>query len=448
MAVEVNPAIEKPSSHLLPAKLLYEIVELCLIGTGIAAMLLLLPRRFFLDGNVRLRAVINLLQNGTVSHMSYSFVGPTFSTPLWVSDRLTGSRSLWQGRYNIFLLAAVLIIVYIVLRKRMDAGLLRKFFLVIIVGSMFGNHVTYFGGEVFTALLVGMGILVALIGPEIGGWSAVVLGVVNTPASLLGLGLVIFRYITMKRRVKYLLVFVAAALLIMAEAWLRRSGPFDSGYEKLAFSTPFFPGLISILFSFGKGLIFFAPALLLPVKKGILSLHGENQEKLYSVYILWVCFLVGLILIYSSWWAWYGGWFWGPRFFLFASIPASFVLAVRLRNPSSSLLGNLLTLFFLGYSLWVGINGAVYDQSGLAKICVAHNYALEYLCHYHPLYSVLWYPFVDPMRLTLDNKLFILYSLVIFAYLAAPLLLVMAKQTLAKLHELRATLLNLKQWYF
>ena len=52
------------------------------------------------------------------------------------------------------------------------------------------------------------------------------------------------------------------------------------------------------------------------------------------------------------------------------------------------------------------------------------------------------------MRLTHDDKLYILYSLAIFAYLAAPLLLLMAKQTLAKLYELRATLLNLKQWYF
>src|ERR1700736_2361329 len=101
MAVEINPAAEKSSIHLPPAKLLYEIIELCLVSIGIVAMLLLLPRRLFLDGNVRLRAVISLLQHGTVSHMSYSFVGPIFSTPLLVIDRLTGSPSQWQGRYNI-----------------------------------------------------------------------------------------------------------------------------------------------------------------------------------------------------------------------------------------------------------------------------------------------------------------------------------------------------------
>ena len=35
------------------------------------------------------------------------------------------------------------------------------------------------------------------------------------------------------------------------------------------FSYPFFLGLISILFSFGKGLIWFSPGLLLPVRRAL-----------------------------------------------------------------------------------------------------------------------------------------------------------------------------------
>jgi hypothetical protein len=46
--------------------------------------------------------------------MGYSIVGPIFSTPLWVIDRLSGSPPQWQERYNIFLLAAVLLIAYVV----------------------------------------------------------------------------------------------------------------------------------------------------------------------------------------------------------------------------------------------------------------------------------------------------------------------------------------------
>ena len=445
---ESTSLAEKQPSCLLSTKLLLEIFELCLIGIGIYAMTNWLPRRVFSDGDVRLYAVIDLVRHGKVSHMSYSIVGPMFSIPLWFIDQVNRVPYWWQGRYNIFLLATVLLVTYVALRNRMDAVLLRKFFLVLIVGSMFGNQITYFGGEVFTALLVGMGILVALLVSELGGWSAVVLGVVNTPASLIGLGLVVLRYVALKKRLKYLMVFIAAVVLILAESWIRRGSPFNNGYGGRAFTTPFFLGLISILLSFGKGLIFFAPSLLLPVKNSIFKLQGENQERLYTSYTLWICFLIGLVLIYSSWWAWYGGWFWGPRFFLFASIPASFALAIRLRNPSSSLLANLLTLLFLGYSLWIGIDGAIFDQNGLAKTCIANHYALEYLCHYHPLYSVLWHPLVERMQLVHNDKLYILYSLAIFAYLAMPLLLMMAKQTLVMLREVRRVLLNLKVWRF
>ncbi len=165
------------------------------------------------------------------------------------------------------------------------------------------------------------------------------------------------------------------------------------------------------------------------------------------MYKLWLWFVIGLVLAYSSWWAWYGGWFWGARFFVFASIPASFALAVRLRNPSQSLFANLLTLFVLGYSLWVGIDGALFDQLDLGNTCIVHNYVQEHLCHYNPRYSVLWRPF--EVRLTLSNheKVFILFSLLIFVYLAVPLLVVIAKQIVTQLQEMRMGVLNWRVWH-
>src|SRR5947209_7189724 len=80
-----------------------------------------------------------------------------------------------------------------------------------------------------------------------------------------------------------------------------------------------------------------------------------------------------MILVYSSWWAWYGGWFWGPRFFLFASIPASFALAVRLHYRNTTLGINLLTAIVFILSVWVGINGAIYDSRMLEGICFRPN---------------------------------------------------------------------------
>src|SRR5260370_40624044 len=103
---------------------------------------------------------------------------------------------------------------------------------------------------------------------------------------------------------------------------------------------------------------------------------------LYLIYTLWIRFLVGLVLVCSPWWAWYGGWFWGPRFFLFASLPASFGLAVRLPRPDTRLLVNVLTIGVLALSGLVGIDGALFDQYPLGKICLVHKYSQEYLGHY------------------------------------------------------------------
>src|SRR4029078_4990998 len=43
-----------------------------------------------------------------------------------------------------------------------------------------------------------------------------------------------------------------------------------------------------------------------------------------------VAFLAGLILVYARWWAWYGGWGWGPRFLLYAGVPSALGLAIVL----------------------------------------------------------------------------------------------------------------------
>src|SRR5579859_817272 len=422
--------------------------ETCLIFAGFLAMLEWLPIRYFSDGIIRADAVKQVLA-GKISNTGYSLIGPSFSLPLhffgdavhqaprwfwsykialallvvllviayvlvrkrvpphlfhnytlvvaliavlWLAAKwhANGDPLWWFHKYNVFLLATACLSTYLLLQKRVDTGLLRKLFLLLIVASMFGNQVTFFGGETFTALFVGFGVLIALLGPTSLGWLAVVLGVANTPASIVGLILLSCKQVLDTRRLRYFVLVIATGLLVLVEAWLRRGSALNNGYGHQQFSTPFAIGLLSILFSFGKGLIFFVPGLLLPVKQAIFRLQEESKSQLYTTYLLWMSFVVGLIFIYASWWAWYGGWFWGPRFFLFACIPGSFAIAVRLRKPSSSFFANLLTLSVCLLSFWVGMNGALYDSGDLGKVCIANNYALEYLCHYHPLYSVLW----------------------------------------------------------
>src|SRR5437660_9181453 len=180
---------EQPA-RLWSSQRLAEICEWCLLGLGIYAIVYWLPERTFLDGNQRFQAILNLVRYHTLSATPYSLIGPLFSIPLRYMDRFFSPNApWWQAKYNVFLLIAVMLITYILLRKRMDASVLRKFFLLLIVASTFGNLITYYGGEVFTALLVGMGLLVALLVSELAGWTAIVLGVATTHAGLLALGL-------------------------------------------------------------------------------------------------------------------------------------------------------------------------------------------------------------------------------------------------------------------
>jgi hypothetical protein len=438
---EDTTARETPPVARWSRSLVLEIAELGLILIGAIAAIYWLPVRGFYDGNVREAALNALMLHGQLSNMDYSMIGPIFSIPNWLLDRLFDPQSgWWVGKFNVFLTFIILPGTYFLLRKRMDAGVLRKFILILLIASMFGNLMTYYGGEVFTALLVGMGTLIAYLLWKRVGWIAVALGVANTPASLVGLGTLLLGQIALNKRLRYMLVGVLAVGFVAADNWIFHGSPVNGGYQGQGFNTPFLQGLISIFFAFGKGLIFFLPGLFLPVKKYIFSLDGGNQEKLYQVYLLWISFIVGLVLVYASWWAWDGGWTWGPRFFLFASIPASFVLAARLHKSGTSFLANLLTLLILGYALYVGINGVIMDISlgDLNSICAPNNYAAGYLCNYDPLYSPLWHPFVVH---TIGNLLkhqwkYVLYSVVVFVYLAVPLVRTMAKQAVGPLEEL------------
>ncbi len=433
-----------------------------------------LPQVISGDGYTRYVNIVDLLNHHSLNSAGsvipgqskgdltrYSLIGPIFAIPLLYIGQLLGKPLAWTGTYNFFVFVIGMVVTYVLLRKRVDRSLLRKFFLLLTVASMFPVHVATFYGEVFTAVCVGFGILVVTIrGSVSAGWIAIILGVANTPATLLGLGLMLLKRILDSKRLRYMLPFVAAVGLMLGESWLRRGSPFanpyadNSGFRTVmpysglpGFSYPFFFGLLSILLSFGKGLIFFAPGLLLPVGKTLLRIEQQEKLPVYRVYTLWMCFLSGLILVYAQWWAWYGGSFWGPRFFLFASIPASFALAIRLRYKDVSFATNLFTLGVLALSFWVSIDSTVmYAVSVNIPTCIANHYMLEALCQYTPEFSALWYPFVVHPVLSLAQKTFLAYYLIIFVYLAAPLLVKMVQQSRESVNKYVRAYLNLKTW--
>jgi hypothetical protein len=127
----------------------------------------------------------------------------------------------------------------------------------------------------------------------------------------------------------------------------------------------------------------------------------------------------GLVLVYAKWWAWYGGVAWGPRFFVFAAVPASVLIAVRLVHASALGFGNAVTLLVLTLSAWVGISGAIADLSTL-EFCIRDDAALEALCWHTPEFSPLWQPVVDFPPLVWRTATVAGYCLLVFVYLVVP----------------------------
>ena len=436
-------------------------LDALLLVLALLELLLLFPHNLGGDGAPRFAALSQLLEGHGIPTIKYSLIGPLFSAPLWLVGKVVSDPQTLVEGFNWLVFAVGLLALYLLLRNVMDRRVLRTFLLLLVAASMFPAHTISYYAETFTAICVAIGSVLAVFGRRLaalGGWALAALATANIPASLLGLGGMALVYTLRRRRLRYLAAVLAAGALILAEAWLRRGSPFANGYVGDAgfhtvmpysggpgFNYPIFFGLLSILFSFGKGLIFFTPGLFLPVRRYLLAQGNEHGPRLYTLYLLWLAFVGGMLLVYAHWWAWYGGWFWGPRFFLFASFPAALALAVRLHARNAGLGANLLTLAALILSFWVGVNGVVFEQRGLS-ICTAHDYAQEFLCHYTPQFSVLWRPFVVFEPLSPSAILYSATSIGIFLYLALPLMATIARQLAHGLRSVAPDYLRRDAW--
>lgn len=417
------------------------LVEGGLLVVGLLVLFVLLPHELMGDDFTRFDDVERLIHHGELSDSRFSLVMPLFSAPVLLIGEVVRTPEWWAARFNVILVAVASLAILFLLRGRGDLRNLRRSLLILLFASFLTNRLRDYNAEVLTATLVTLGlVLVTTRRRSPVGWAAIVLGVVNTPAALGAAALVAGAEALRARRLRYLVVPVAAAVLIMTEAWIRRGGPLTTGYAgdhglrtilpysgRSGFSYPFLFGVLSILFSFGRGLLFFMPGLALAATRRTWDLIGARR-----LVLLMLVFVSGLVLVYAKWWAWYGGLSWGPRFFLFAAIPASVLLAVRVCRPDElGFWDNALTLLVLVLSGWVGVAGATADLSTL-DFCVRQHASLEALCWYTPEFSPLWHPLVDFPALTWKTAAVAAYCALVFAYVAAPLLV-------AILRALRAT---------
>jgi hypothetical protein len=417
-------AAHRAASNWLPR------AEWALLVTGLA-LVQVLPTRIDGDGLVRYRSMQALIDGRGVHGAFYAMWGVGGSIPLQLLGRAVGHPAAVTAHYNGILAAATVLGLALALRPVVDPRTLRAFLLLLVSASMLAAHAEQFYGEVFTLLLVGVGLALVVTRPAQWAWGLVVLGVANTPAVLPALVLVVVQQCWRQRQLRHLWAIAGSAgLIVLDNAWrgvslIHGAYPKRGGAKTIlpyshlgGFSYPFVLGVAVIIFSFGKGLIFFAPGLALSSTTAVRSRLSRAGRQVLST---WVLFIVGMILVYARWWAWYGGVFWGPRFFLLAILPASLALAALVVRPPARAWASALVLGVLLLSAWVAVDGAAFQTQQAFQTCVANHYALESLCWYAPEFSPLWRPFLDPLHVSTTQLLFVAWVTIVALLYAVPL---------------------------
>lgn len=391
---------------------------LLLIFVGMGILLFGADIQITSDGQVRYDALMNLINNGQLQPMKFSYIGPIFSTPLYYAG-------IEIKYFNIIILFITLIFSAFIMKDAFSSEFIMKFILLTLVGSMFTANTRDFFSETFSASTLFVGILLLVLNKyKVMSILLVSLAVANNTVLIVPVTLITLYFIFKERRIGYVFYVLSPILIIALENFLKYGSVLNQGYSNdhgfqtlmpysglPDFSYPLFFGILSILFSFGKGLVFFTPAIFLQV-------HFNIKEKyMKAIYIISAIIGISLILIYSKWWAWYGGTCWGPRFFLFLSFMNSFVLAFFLTKSSINYSGKKIfwIVLVLLLSLWIGYNGHIFEHSWFA-ICGKDSYAWEPLHWYTPEYSILWYPFVftDFFSKVYHQMLFIYYIATFF----------------------------------
>lgn len=400
---------------------------------GIVLLAVTLNPTITSDGLIRYSVIEGILSGGSIPTVKLSLIQVFLSLPLAFAAKLFGLAPALGVSYFNFLAFLVLSTSILVSLQRIYSTRVAIITLLILLSSsVLPHHLQLYFGEVFSAFTICAGLLISS-NRYIWATLLVGLGIANTPALLPAA--VIGALILLKKRPTLLLAVFLATTLIFFENYFKYGSLSHSPYllsqekgiqtllpysGKSGFSYPIFFGALSILLSFGKGIIFYIPNLLIFSNNALIKkMHLAN---IYGVALIFSA-ATG-ILVYSKWWAWYGGDFWGPRFFLILAIPAAIAAAVEI-NSIKNISGSR-AFFILGLlvvATWVGIDGVIFGQFHM-ELCTSNNFQYEMLCWYTPEFSALWRPFVvlnwqELMSQVIYSQrfMFALWQALIFIYL-------------------------------
>ena len=381
------------------------IAEWLLVAIGIVLLFRSAVPAIDSDGLVRLKMVQALFDDGSLARTKFSIIQPLLASPLYWLGGKFGRAEAFLARYNFVVFVVLLLGLHGWLRRQGSAAMARRTVLLLMCASMLPQATQHFFTELTTLTLVVLGYLLFRT-RRLAGGIVMAVGIANSPALLPAFGALMALEAWRQRRLS-LLAFVLLPLAMgLLDNYFRNGVIFQSAYLAdtehgsrtilpysglPGFSYPLLFGLLSITFSLGRGLVFFAPGLFLP----LLSPWPPQSPELRRLTGVLVLFTVVMALTYARWWAWYGGGAWGPRFFLLASIPATLLLASAMPQHAGSAGWRVLWVpAMLILSAWVSIQGFVWGTQDFAT-CEQNDYALELLCWYTPEFSAPWRQFAS-----------------------------------------------------
>ncbi|MDP3898311.1 MAG: hypothetical protein Q8Q62_16710 [Mesorhizobium sp.] len=361
------------------------------------------------DGQVRYRTFLDMFSGEAAEFSKYSNVQPFLAKMVDILARTIYSGLPEQAIPRYFELSLVLAssIAFLIVDKDWRRPALVGALLPL---SMLSHYLGQFYAEITSSTLMALGFLLfhrsrgptgLMIGALVGA-----LGIANTYVLMGPLCAVVVLAAWRQwrghdedaRLLQFLLATLAIAVTaVMVDLLVKGqlfdnpyAGPGENGFRTIlpysgrpGFSYPVLLGLISNIFSFGKSIFLFNPFL-------ILLFVRDYKYKSYAL-----TFLISALLLYSTWWSWYGGFSFGTRFYIFAIIPSVIVFVDGLLKPARDARFRHLEPVVLLWAIWLATCGKYFAQDGIAPICVANDYALEAFCWYVPEFSPLIHPVVS-----------------------------------------------------
>jgi 2-polyprenyl-3-methyl-5-hydroxy-6-metoxy-1,4-benzoquinol methylase len=220
------------------------------------------------------------------------------------------------------LVGAGLVVALYALARRMGAGV--RAALIVAVGAVVGTFMLPYTKEFFSEPLATLCLVVAIerFLARKPGTAGLAMGaaILTRPQTLLfapALLLVAWRRDGMRSALLGIAGLAPGVAATFAYNIARFGDPFSFGYQDVGFTTPFLAGARGLLFEPSKSLLLFAPiVVLLP-----LAFRHLLRRNAAAFWIL-AANLAITFVVTATWFAWHGGWSWGPRLLLPGILPA------------------------------------------------------------------------------------------------------------------------------